>query len=114
MKSNSLTYLCPENEFKKIIMDSTSFQEVARKLGYKSYSGGTAKLLKKRGAEMNSLMGAKKQIQQNRPKLAICIYHRLQDLWEIPMYIKSLVPEYKFYVRHHTTSIGDTVLYAVC
>ena len=66
------------------------------------------------GAEMNALMGAKKQIQQNRPKLAICIYHRLQDLWEIPMYIKSLVPEYKFYVRHHTTSIGDTVLYAVC
>ena len=57
MKSNSLTYLCPENEFKKIIMDSTSFQEVARKLGYKSYSGGTAKLLKKRVEELNISIG---------------------------------------------------------
>lgn len=30
------------------------------------------------------------------------------------MYIKSLVPEYKLYLRHHTASLGDTVLYAVC
>lgn len=66
------------------------------------------------GAELNALRGGAGQIRQNRPKLAICVYHRLHDLWEIPMYIKSLVPEYKLYLRHHTVSLGDTVLYAVC
>ena len=66
------------------------------------------------GAELNAIQGGADQIRHNRPKLAICVYHRLHDLWEIPMYIKSLVPEYKLFLRHHTVSLGDTVLYAVC
>lgn len=67
------------------------------------------------GAEYNALIGAEKVIIKNRPKLAICIYHRLQDFWEIPSYIKSLVPQYKLYVRHHQNgTMGGTVLYAIC
>ena len=65
------------------------------------------------GAEMNALRGAAKQIKTNRPKLAICLYHRLADFWEIPLYIKTLNPDYNLYVRHHGNSIGGTVLYAV-
>lgn len=64
------------------------------------------------GAEMASLEGAREIIRRDRPKLAICIYHNLEDLWEIPLYIKSLVPEYRLFVRHHTTCIWDSVLYA--
>lgn len=67
------------------------------------------------GAEYNALMGAEKIIAKNKPKLAICIYHRLQDFWEIPSYIKSLSSQYKLYVRHHQNgTMGGTVLYAVC
>ena len=65
------------------------------------------------GAELESLKGAKKTIQRDKPKLAICIYHKMEDMTEIPLYIKSLVPEYKFYVRHYCTSTVETVLYAV-
>ena len=64
------------------------------------------------GAEQNALEGAKKIIQQQTPKLAICIYHSLEDLWEIPLQIKRMVPEYKIGVRHHTIDMGDTVCYA--
>ena len=64
------------------------------------------------GAELNALKGAKKTIIANTPKLAISIYHQLNDLWEIPIYIKQLVPEYKLYVRHHSKTIAETVLYA--
>lgn len=65
------------------------------------------------GSELESLKGAQKTIQRCRPKLAICIYHRPEDMTEIPLYIKSLVPEYQLYVRHHSNRDTETVLYAV-
>lgn len=65
------------------------------------------------GAELEALKGAQKQIQENKPKLAVSVYHKPEDLLQIPRYLKSLVPEYKFYLRHHTNTGFDTVLYAV-
>ncbi|MCI9577213.1 MAG: FkbM family methyltransferase [Oscillibacter sp.] len=65
------------------------------------------------GAELESLQGARKTIRRDRPKLAVCIYHKPEDMIEIPLYIKELVPEYKLYIRHHSNSGTETVLYAV-
>ena len=65
------------------------------------------------GSELESLKGAQNTIRQDKPKLAICIYHKPEDMWEIPLYIKELVPEYKLYVRHHSSGSGETVLYAI-
>ena len=64
-------------------------------------------------AELESLKGAKKTIQKYHPKLAICVYHKPQDIIEIPLYIKEIVPEYKLYMRHYSTHATETVLYAV-
>lgn len=66
------------------------------------------------GAELESLRGSKNTITKNHPRLAICVYHRAEDLWEIPGYILSLVPEYKFYLRHYSSRDYETVLYACC
>lgn len=65
------------------------------------------------GAELKSLKGARQTIQRDKPKLAICIYHKPEDMTEIPLYIKELVPEYKFFVRHHSNHASETVLYAM-
>ncbi|MFH1618985.1 MAG: FkbM family methyltransferase [bacterium] len=65
------------------------------------------------GAELDALKGAAETIKKNRPKLAICIYHKPSDLFEIPLFIKSLVPEYRFYLRQHQPISCDLVLYAV-
>jgi len=65
------------------------------------------------GSELEALKGAKKTILRDKPKLAICIYHKPEDMIEIPLYIKRLVPEYRLYVRHHSNSASETVLYAV-
>lgn len=65
------------------------------------------------GAELESLKGAEQTILRDKPKLAICIYHKPEDLVTLPLYIKSLVPDYKLYLRHHTNTNNDTVLYAV-
>lgn len=63
------------------------------------------------GSELAALEGAKGLIKSRKPKMAICIYHRPEDLWQIPIYIHSLVPEYKMFIRHHGNIYYDTVLY---
>lgn len=65
------------------------------------------------GAEYNALLGAQETIKKYKPKLAICIYHKPEDMWEIPMLILKINPEYKFYVRHYSISKSETVLYAI-
>lgn len=65
------------------------------------------------GAELRALKGAQQTIRRDKPKLAICIYHKPEDMIDIPLYIKELVPEYKLYIRHHSNDIFETVLYAV-
>lgn len=65
------------------------------------------------GAEQEALKGCRKIIQEYKPKLAICIYHKPEDLFEIPAMIKEMNPEYKLYVRQYANAWFDTVLYAV-
>ena len=64
------------------------------------------------GAELEALRGAKETIRKDRPRMAICIYHKPEDLYEIPGYLLSLVPEYRFKVRQYTSMSWETVLYA--
>ncbi len=65
------------------------------------------------GAEMDALIGAKETIKKHRPILAISVYHRAFDLLNIPIYIKSIVPEYKMYLRHYSNTVYDLVLYCI-
>lgn len=65
------------------------------------------------GAELEALKGAEKVIRTHHPKLAICVYHKPEDLITIPQYIKSLYPDYKFYLRHHQYMSWEMVLYAI-
>lgn len=64
------------------------------------------------GAEYPAIRGAADIIIKYKPKLAISVYHNDDDLIRIPLLLHQLVPEYKFYLRHHTTMYVDTVLYA--
>lgn len=64
------------------------------------------------GAELDAINGAKRLISNGSP-LAICVYHKPQDIWEIPARINELYPGYKFRLRHYSTCIFETVLYAI-
>lgn len=65
------------------------------------------------GAELEALKGCQNIIKQYKPKLAICVYHKPEDIIEIPKYIKQLVPEYRLYLRHYSNKQTETVLYAL-
>ena len=65
------------------------------------------------GAEIEALKGAANCIKKNKPKLAISVYHERNDIFEIPLLIHRIYPGYKFYLRHHSTTFSETVLFAV-
>ncbi len=63
------------------------------------------------GFEMDVLKGAAKTIKSKKPKLSY--YCSREELWRIPLFLKSLVPEYKFYVRHYGIGMQALIGYAV-
>lgn len=64
------------------------------------------------GMELAMLYGARRMISVHRPKLAVSLYHRLEDFFDIPGFITELSGDYRFRLRHHTASLLETVLYA--
>jgi FkbM family methyltransferase len=65
------------------------------------------------GAERAALKGAMATIKKYKPKLAISIYHSLEDLTYIPRLIGSIEPCYRLFLDHHTIHEEETVLYAI-
>ncbi len=53
------------------------------------------------GAEAHMLEGAKNTLKNQKPKLNIALYHRSCDVFEIPLEIARINPDYKFYIRRH-------------
>jgi len=70
------------------------------------------------GNEQEALKGAKSVIEVNMPVLAICVYHRKNDLIVIPPLLCGLHSKgihYKLYLRKHTDFFtnSELVLYAI-
>ena len=65
------------------------------------------------GMEPEALRGAEETIRADAPTLAICVYHRPEHLWEIPSMVREWRPDYRLYLRHYSTNMSETVMYAV-
>lgn len=65
------------------------------------------------GAELDALEGARRSIQRHHPILSICVYHQQDHLWRIPLFIHSLVEDYRLFLRPHYGDGWELVCYAV-
>jgi len=65
------------------------------------------------GAEIDALAGARRIIEKDRPVLGICVYHRQDHLWRIPLLISSLSNDYKIFLRPYSDEGWELVCYAV-
>jgi FkbM family methyltransferase len=64
------------------------------------------------GAESRCLRGAERVIRQHRPKLAVALYHSLQDFVDLPRMIDSYAPDYRFHLGHYTIHAEESILFA--
>jgi FkbM family methyltransferase len=62
------------------------------------------------GAEQKALLGCASHIKNDRPKLAISVYHNNEDIWNIPRMIEEICPGYRFYLRYHGGNLLPTEL----
>ena len=65
------------------------------------------------GFETEALVGARATIDRHGPILAVCVYHRQRDLWEIPLRLKAWRGDYALFLRPHNEEGWDLVCYAV-
>ena len=51
------------------------------------------------GAEKEALTGSINTIKKYNPKLKVALYHRNEDIFELPLLIKEINPDYKIFIR---------------
>lgn len=64
------------------------------------------------GAEKDALLGAKQTIRKYRPTLAVSVYHRTEDIIELPRIIKELYPGYGLHLHGVCLNYGESILFA--
>lgn len=65
------------------------------------------------GSELEALKRSIETIQEYRPKLAISLYHKPEDVIEIPDFLEDLNLDYRYYIRQYQTRMQETTLYAI-
>lgn len=66
------------------------------------------------GDEIQAIISAKNHITNDYPKLAIYVHQIISDIWEIPMLLHIIRPDYKYYLRHFEKDENwETILYAI-
>ena len=63
------------------------------------------------GAEYEALMGARKLIMENRPRMAISVYHKFEDFVTLADLVLSMHPDYRIAYRHYGFDDLETVMY---
>lgn len=100
----------PINEF---IGDKTDFEKIL--------AGNKCTLLNAdiEGAELPMLHAMKNVIQNDRPVMAICVYHLKEDLLTVPQFLQSICKNYVYHFRKYTSYLGsikknhELIFYAV-
>lgn len=64
------------------------------------------------GAELDAIDGCRRVIAEERPALAICVYHAQDHLWKVPLAISLIVKDNRFFLRPHMPECWDTVCYS--
>jgi len=65
------------------------------------------------GAEQDAISGAQETIRKYKPILAICVYHKAEDWYEIPKKVLEIENKYDIYLRHYMEGIFETVMYFI-
>lgn len=102
----SSSFVTRKGEGNELVIPTASIDDIM--------DGGPVTFIKMdiEGAELEALKGAEATIKKYHPTLALSIYHKPEDIVELPQFIKSLVPEYKLYLRNYHLDHTETVLYA--
>jgi len=65
------------------------------------------------GAELAALKGGRHNIGRWKPKLCVSGYHVASHLWEVPLLMKEICPDYRIFLRQHDGGVIESTFYGV-
>jgi len=65
------------------------------------------------GFEREALAGGRGLLSGGETAFAVTLYHRMSDLWQIPLYIHRCAPDLRLFLRHYAEDWAETICYAV-
>ncbi len=66
------------------------------------------------GAEERAIRGGETVIRRDQPSMAVSLYHRTEDLWQLPLLIRALLPRHRLYLRRvPCIPMWDLTLWAI-
>lgn len=66
------------------------------------------------GAERKALAGGEKTIRTQAPSMMVSLYHRTEDLWDLPLLLHEWLPEHTLHLRRpNCVPFWDLMLYMV-
>jgi len=65
------------------------------------------------GFERETLEGARRLLSDLDTAFAITLYHRMSDLWQLPLFIHTCAPHLRLFLRHYAEDWAETVCYAI-
>ena len=65
------------------------------------------------GAEQVALAGAGLTLERHQPLVAVCVYHRPEDIWTIPAFLRRALPRHRVFLRAHGCDGWELVAYFV-
>lgn len=65
------------------------------------------------GFEREALSGARALLAGHETAFAVTLYHRMSDLWQLPLFIHECAPGLRLYLRHYAEDWAETICYAV-
>lgn len=66
------------------------------------------------GAERRALSGGITTLRRDKPKINLAAYHRSEDIFELPLLLHKINPEYRIYLRQHPhIPAWDLNIYAI-
>ena len=103
------SHICAGDGEGTVRCDLVSIDEVVEEQGLESVD---CIKLDVEGGELDALRGAENTIRRFWPRLVICLYHKPEDIIALPLFVKSLVRDYRLEVAHASCGFTDTILYA--
>lgn len=118
-KYGKVSFLADGTESARIVNNSSSFDEEKiqsiNTVDLDTFLAGERVTFIKmdiEGAEYDALVGASNIIKEQKPRMAICLYHNYEHIVSIPLLLLNLRSDYKFKIRQYSMLTNETVLYA--
>lgn len=105
----------PSQDSEQLKIDSIDNLIQSNQILSKKLMGGGAMMIKMdiEGAEKDAIIGMRQTLLDFHPTLAICVYHKFNDFYQIPKLVLNIRNDYSLFFRHYSETLDESVMFFI-